>query len=521
MKIRKFAAPSVPQALRQVRDELGEDAVILNTRQVAGEGGGQQIEITAALDGDFAPEPVAAPVAAAVAERSPRGDLLGRTYGRSAPGGDEFSAPAPRWERDQMPSGPGAGASRRGAGRSSAEATAWLASLPKVPKDRMTSPASRIASALAADQAHKDQAHKDQAHKDQAHKEQADRPSATTDRLRGDEGFTSSSAWQDAAPEETESASTSSGAPVLRRLRQIEDAVRHMARHSSSFELPGEVARLGERLRRVGLSEDLTRSLLPKILRQVEEADQDNREHVNQAAASILYEMLPERMDLRIGRQRKVIAFVGPSGSGKTTAIAKIAAGFVRRRQRREDYVEGEIAIISTDTQRVGALAQARAYADLIGVPLEDAHDAADLERALARHAKARLVLIDTAGIGPHGVKQREQLRRLLETAHVDEVQVVLDGRTGHDHMLDILEVCDGEQPRRLLLSKMDEAMHPGAALSAAITGAMPSSYFTTGPTIPGGIAPGDLQQLVDWVVGRCPSPFAPSSDSQADVAAG
>ncbi|MBT5058665.1 MAG: hypothetical protein HOM68_19140 [Gemmatimonadetes bacterium] len=86
----------------------------------------------------------------------------------------------------------------------------------------------------------------------------------------------------------------------------------------------------------------------------------------------------------------------------------------------------------------------------------------------------------------------------------------MLDGRTGYDHMLDIIEVCDGEQPRRLLLSKMDEAMHPGAALSAAIAGTMPSSFFTTGPAIPGGICPGDLRRLVDWVVGRCPSPFAP-----------
>ncbi|MBT3346164.1 MAG: hypothetical protein HN404_24430 [Gemmatimonadetes bacterium] len=284
-----------------------------------------------------------------------------------------------------------------------------------------------------------------------------------------------------------------------------------MSRHSSSLELPAEVARLGERLRRVGVSEDLTRGLMPKVLRSLGESDQDNREIVCEVAANLLYDMLPERIDLRIGKKRKVVAFVGPSGSGKTTAVAKIAAGFVKRRRRRNDYQEGEIAIISTDTQRVGALAQARAYADLIGVPLEDAHDAADLERALAKHAGARLILIDTAGIGPHEVKQREQLRGLLDTAAVDEVQVVLDGRTGYDHMLDVLEVCDGEQPRRLLLSKMDEAMHPGAALSAAIAGSMPSSYYTTGPAIPGGICPGDLRRLVDWVVGRCPSPFAPA----------
>ena len=506
MKIRKFVAPSVPQALRQVRDDLGDQAVILNTRQIPGENGRQHVEITAALDAaPVADVAVGASTAAtAVAATPARADLLGRTYGRSAPGRENLS-PEPRWEEPASqssatgrrpgatPSGTGHAnrnptlpsdrlAPRRPQDGQSAGAAAWLASLPAV-SDRLGTDSPTRAVAVEGAVAN--------------------------------QGVSDNPAVETSAAADTNQQS----APVLRRLRQIEDAVRHMSRHSSSFELPPEVARLGERLRRVGVCEDVTRALLPKVLRRVQEEDLDNREAVVTAAAELLYEQLPERADLRIGRERKVVAFVGPSGSGKTTAIAKIAAGFVRRRSRRPEYKEGEIVIVSTDTQRVGALAQARAYADLIGVPLEDAHDAQDLARILAHHDKARLILIDTAGIGPHEVKQREQLRALLSTAVVDEVQVVLDGRTSYDHMLDIIEVCDGEQPRRLLLSKMDEAMHPGAAVSAAIAGTMQSSFFTTGPAIPGGICPGDLRRLVDWVVGRCPSPFAPDGSHSSKTA--
>lgn len=521
MKIRKFVAPSVPQALRQVRDDLGEQAVILNTRQIPGEGGRQHVEITAAHDSAPVATAAAAPVATVEAPAQGGGDLLGRTYGRSAPArsAPARSAPArsapeppdssrgsvplpsrqgPRWTEDRA-AGQGADprsrrslTDRSGADRPGTETAAWLASLPSV-----------------ADQTRYDDA---TAETENVTPRRDHLPSADTSTAQTIDhvpGQPTAGMQHDSEPK---------GAPVMRRLRQIEDAVRHMARHSSSLELPPEVARLGERLRRVGVNEDLTRALLPKVLRRVQEESLDCREAVVKTAAELLYEMLPERADLRIGRSRKVVAFVGPSGSGKTTAIAKIAAGFVKRRQRRPDFSEGEIAIISTDTQRVGALAQARAYAELIGVPLEDAHDADDLAQTLERHANARLVLIDTAGIGAHEVKQREQLRTLLDTAAVDEVQVVLDGRTGYDYMLDLLEVCDGEQPRRLLLSKMDEAMHPGAALSAAISGTMPSSFFTTGPAIPGGIAPGDLRRLVDWVVGRCPSPFTPDGTAGSEV---
>ncbi|MBT5058664.1 MAG: flagellar biosynthesis protein FlhF [Gemmatimonadetes bacterium] len=395
MKIRKFVAPSVPQALRQVRDDLGDQAVILNTRQIPGESGRQHVEITAALDA----APVAnvassaSTAATAVAAAPARGDLLGRTYGRSAPGRQELSA-EPRWEESASPSpamSRGQGSTLSGVGHTSrnlpllsdrlatrrpqdgqsAGAAAWLASLPAV-SDRLGTDSEPRPAAVEGPLANQDV----------SDDPIVDRPVADTNQQ---------------------------SAPVLRRLRQIEDAVRHMSRHSSSFDLPPEVARLGERLRRVGVYEDVTRALLPKVLRRVPEEDLDNREAVVTAAAQLLYEQLPARADLRIGREQKVVAFVGPSGSGKTTAIAKIAAGFVRRRSRRPDYKEGEIVIVSTDTQRVGALAQARAYADLIGVPLEDAHDAQDLARILAHHDKARLILIDTAGIGPHEVKQREQ----------------------------------------------------------------------------------------------------------------
>ncbi len=524
MKIRKFVAPSVPQALRLVREALGDQAVILSTRQIPGDGGRQQVEITAALDAVSVAQTVAAPVGTAQADHPSRGNLLGRTYGRSAPTELPDIVPAaegqirrPRWEADALsqnraPSRDPAMSSRENGrsnrnvtlapdrvsarqaasgapARASSEAADWLASLPSV-ADRL-GPDRPGTDRLASEY-------------------------APTDRAAGDPPapIAEPSKISNAGAEDGGSGSVDQGVPVLRRLRQIEDAVRHMSRHSSSFELPPEVARLGERLRRVGLAEEVTRSLLPQVLRRVQETDQDRRETVLEVAADILYEQLPERADLRIGRQRKVVAFVGPSGSGKTTAIAKIAAGFVRCRRPRPDFVDGEIVIISTDTKRVGALAQARAYADLIDVPLEDVHNADDLARALDRHAEARLVLIDTAGIGAHEVKQREQLRSLLDTADVDEVQVVLDGRTGYDHMLDILDICGGSQPRRLLLSKMDEAMHPGPALSAAIAGKIPSSFYTTGPAIPGGICPGDLRRLVDWVVGRCPSPFAPGGSA-------
>src|SRR5690625_4567469 len=57
MKIRKFIAYSMPEAMQQIKDELGTDAIILNSKEVKPSGlfgflRKKKIEVTAMLDKD-------------------------------------------------------------------------------------------------------------------------------------------------------------------------------------------------------------------------------------------------------------------------------------------------------------------------------------------------------------------------------------------------------------------------------------------------------------------------------------
>jgi flagellar biosynthesis protein FlhF len=58
MRLKLFRAPSMAEAMRQVRTELGADAMILSSRRVA-----DGVEITAGLEADDAPPPLARPAA--------------------------------------------------------------------------------------------------------------------------------------------------------------------------------------------------------------------------------------------------------------------------------------------------------------------------------------------------------------------------------------------------------------------------------------------------------------------------
>jgi flagellar biosynthesis protein FlhF len=461
MKIRTFTAPSVPLALRQVHDDLGDRAVILNTRTLpAGGDPGLRVEVTAALDEEAMPASRAAAVAVAdeppSRPRAAGADLLNRVYGRSGPaaGGEPTArAPRPRWGSEGGRSGV-----EETHVRSAAE---WLASLPKVAREQAGETAP---------------------------------PAETTARP----------AVEAAAPRvpPAETADTA----VVGQLRQLEEAVHRMARQAGAFELPLEVSRLGERLRRTGLERAHVDACLQAVVRQLSSDELDDREAVARCAATHLAGRLPGRGEIRIGRERRVVGLVGPSGAGKTTTAARIAAGFARRRKS-----DGDIVLVHADARRVGGLAQARAFADLIDVPLEQAYEPADMAAAAAAYGTARLMVVDVGGCGPH---EREELAaqcQLLDVACVDEVHVVVDGLTGMDHVVETARAWAEARPEgavRLLVTKMDQTVRPGAVVSAAIEAGLPLSYLTISPAAPGGIHPGKLEPWIEWMVGLAPRPF-------------
>ncbi len=62
MKIKKFVANSMPEAMKQIKEKLGNDAVILNSKEIKPSGifglfRRKKIEVTAMLDDDAVRKP--------------------------------------------------------------------------------------------------------------------------------------------------------------------------------------------------------------------------------------------------------------------------------------------------------------------------------------------------------------------------------------------------------------------------------------------------------------------------------
>jgi flagellar biosynthesis protein FlhF len=174
-----------------------------------------------------------------------------------------------------------------------------------------------------------------------------------------------------------------------------------------------------------------------------------------------------------------IMAVVGPTGAGKTTTIAKLAARWCMH------HGSQDLALVSTDGYRIGAREQLMTYARILGVPMYAANSGMDLARALERLKSKKLVLIDTAGMGPRDVRLAEQLAALQLGAARARVMLALPAQ-GEGHALEeIVQAFARLAPAACILTKVDEAASLGAVISTTLRHKLKIAYVCDGQRVP------------------------------------
>jgi len=174
-----------------------------------------------------------------------------------------------------------------------------------------------------------------------------------------------------------------------------------------------------------------------------------------------------------------VVFLVGLQGSGKTTTAAKLAKRLVL--EQKAPF------LVAADVYRPAAIDQLVELASRVkvGVHAEPGErDVVGLVRRgvdAARHARARTVLVDTAGRLAIDQEMMAELERLKAAVPPHEVLLVADGMTGQDAVRIARGFHEAVGLTGVVLTKMDGDARGGAALSIyAATGA-PIKYMGTG----------------------------------------
>jgi len=265
---------------------------------------------------------------------------------------------------------------------------------------------------------------------------------------------------------------------------------------SPRHELPESLFRVFTELIDADVGEENARELIDRVRHEIPREDtQDADEVMARIAHSVEGEIGVSGPIRMTSGRRTVVALVGPTGVGKTTTIAKLAANFRLREQKR-------VGLITVDTYRIAAVEQLRTYADIIDLPMEVVSTAREMREATARMANLDLVLLDTAGRSPRDEIKVRELKTMLAEAGADEVHLVLSSVSGSRNLLHTMEKFAHVGTTALILTKLDEAASLGNLLPVLRSGRLPLSYLTNGQNVPDDIIVADDHRLARLSLG-------------------
>jgi len=261
---------------------------------------------------------------------------------------------------------------------------------------------------------------------------------------------------------------------------------------------PGKAKMLGVLLA-AGLSPLLSRQLIDKLPAGCNQ--EQNFKNVMAALAGNLYTIPSDEIIDRGG----VYALVGPTGVGKTTTAAKLAARGVVR------HGADKVALLTTDSYRIGGHEQLRIYGKLLGVSVRAIKDMEDLQLTLSELRNKHLVLVDTVGMGQRDQMVAEQMTMLCNCG-CDVKRLLLLNATGNGETLDdVVRAYTGNGLSGCIITKVDEAVSLGAVLDTVIRNRLVLHYVANGQKVPEDLHLANAPYLVHRAFKPAPgdSPFA------------
>ena len=137
-------------------------------------------------------------------------------------------------------------------------------------------------------------------------------------------------------------------------------------------------------------------------------------------------------------------------------------------------------------------------YGKILGANVCVAQDEVSLTRVLRQLNDKKLILIDTAGMNPSDERVVQQMDVL--STHLQSISkvLVLPATSHYQVLIDAIRRYETNSVDQCILTKLDESLAIGGALSAVIESGLEISYLTHGQRVPEDIKMATRHQLVE-----------------------
>lgn len=472
MRVKKYLVETMPEAMSQIRQELGKDAVIVSTKQV--KVGGfvglfrkPMIEVTAAVDEELKAKSQAvrpstsAPARAAVPASKARNAYVSSTPGQTEAALSSFpqltdKELSQKVDQDRIMNG---SLQAHGSPSELEAAKSFAKQLSLIVEQQAASKPQEQARLQAVPQAEPPT---------QAKLLQADARLAGSDQNLRNE------------------------------IMEMKSMMKAMLQGQEQDAWPEYVKQMHRRLLDQGVNSEIAHRYVREALMKAQQLSSTIASELafKPQLKAILQELLIASASPKLPLETRVVYFAGPTGVGKTTTIAKLAADQMFQHRRK-------VGFITADTYRIAAVEQLRTYASILNAPIEVVTSPNDLGRALQALEDCDLILMDTAGRNYRNELYVNELYSMIKPNAGSETFLVLSMTMKMEDILGILERFKHHQVERFVFTKADETDTFGLLINLAELTSIPISYITYGQNVPNDIKPFVPEEWIDKLLGE------------------
>ncbi|MFG6158699.1 flagellar biosynthesis protein FlhF [Halomonas sp. 1390] len=296
-------------------------------------------------------------------------------------------------------------------------------------------------------------------------------------------------------------------------LREMQDMrtllAREQARHAPARDGRTRLRRL---LREAGFGEALADDLLPALPAELDAAEGGDQD--DERPLAWLQRRLAARLSVLEEEEAffappGILSLVGPTGVGKTTTTAKLAARFVQR------HGADRVALITTDSFRIGAHEQLRIYAEILGIPMHALAPDQPIDSLAPLLRGRRWVIIDTVGMSQRDHRIIEQIAQLQGGRVRVRMMLLLNAASQPETLEEVASRyrqaarAAGTELNDCLLTKQDEAGRLAPAFETILRHGLRLAFVSHGQRVPEDLALPDPRALaIQALATRSPLPL-------------
>lgn len=239
-----------------------------------------------------------------------------------------------------------------------------------------------------------------------------------------------------------------------------------------------------------GVLEELAAEMILDLQNQIPVMRLKNRPLIE----GFLAKRILEDIVIANGENKKFHFFVGPSGGGKTSAIIKMASQLMVTENKK-------VALLTLDTQKVGAVEQLRIYSQILNVPFAVIRERNDWKEILKFINTIDYILIDTPG---SNLKTQGEVsyfeKMILKEIPSKAIHLVLSARNKYEDLQEVLNNFVTLNVTDVIFNHLDETVQNGNVYSFNKISKLPLFAFGIGQRIPEDFEYATKERLVDLI---------------------